>query len=126
MNDHSKEEPVAAPRQWLDLIDWQVPFSILLITLLLTNAIQLMTLLDQARQLNATKTQIDQATPHADQVRDKLEALLRDLVELAKTDTEARLIQEEIHLQPPPPQSTNSQGPIRPNSFLDQQPNLTP
>jgi uncharacterized membrane protein len=97
-------EPTAAsepvpPLPWLNLFEWQVPYAILIVTLLVTNVVQLSMLLEQSRQLSHNKQQVDQDLQRAEMVRTKLNSLARDIVELAKTDPGARQIQDEMHIQ---------------------------
>jgi hypothetical protein len=84
---------------WLDYFNWQIPVGVLLITLFLTNIFQFSMLLEQKKQLAATKQQVDQALPRAELVRNKLDGLARDIVELAKTNQTAKTIQEELKIQ---------------------------
>jgi uncharacterized membrane protein len=56
-------------------------------------------LLEQSRQLNHNKLQVDQDLQRAEMVRTKLNSLARDIVDLAKTDPGARQIQDEMHIQ---------------------------
>jgi hypothetical protein len=84
---------------WLDYFNWQIPVGVLLITLFLTNIFQFSMLLEQKKQLAATKQQVDQALPRAELVRNKLDGLARDIVELAKTNQTAKIIQEELKIQ---------------------------
>ncbi len=97
---------------WLDFFGWQIPFGIFIVTFLVMNVIQLSLLIDQRKQLNDKKIEVDQALPRAGVVHDKLDGLARDVVELAKTDFNAKQIQDDLHIQI----SDNSQGNGAPNS----------
>lgn len=87
------------PNSWLDYFNWQIPVGVLLLTLFLTNIFQFSMLLEQKKQLESTKQQVDQALPRAELVRNKLDGLARDIVELAKTNQTAKAIQEELKIQ---------------------------
>ena len=84
---------------WLSIFDWQIPFAILILVLFVANVIQFSTLSDQSNQLNRVKGQFDRELPQAKEIQGRLEALARDIVELAKTDPEARQVQDDLKLQ---------------------------
>src|ERR1700761_8019102 len=91
-------------KSWLDCFGWQVPMTILLVTLLTTNILQFVGLIQQHSSLSRpaaelSRPEVQSQLLQADMIRRKLQELAREIVVLAPTDPAAKKIQDDFHIQ---------------------------
>jgi hypothetical protein len=116
MSEEAKipHENQAGAKDFLDYFSWQIPVGLLLVTFLVTNFLQLGALFEQKKALETNRAQAEQLLPRAQLVRDKLDSLARDIVALVPTNSNAKLIQEELKIQIAENSQLSSTAPLTP------------
>ncbi|SDU28265.1 hypothetical protein SAMN05444156_3048 [Verrucomicrobium sp. GAS474] len=94
---------------WLDWFGWQVPVAILVLTLLGTNMVQFVKILDARSTLTKNKEvllrdDVKKQLAEAQQTAKTLDALVRGVVDLSATDANAKKIVDEFQIRVNAPQ----------------------
>ncbi len=100
MSTHSDD----GSRSWLDSFGWQIPLAILLFTLLTTNALQLVGLLEQHSRLAPGAKEIERPEVRSQLIQaemygQKLKALFDELNTLSANDPTAKKIVDDFRSQ---------------------------
>ena len=89
---------------WLEWFGWQVPVGILIVTFLITNVLQLSSVLEARTALAKNKEvllrdDVRKQLGEAQQTAKTLDSLVRGLVDLSNTDPAAKKIVDEFQIR---------------------------
>jgi hypothetical protein len=84
------------------------PLILVLGAWLLVNFVQLLSLLQEARSVSATTTNAQQAVIRYKLVSDKIENVAKDLINLSRTNSEAKEIVTQFNIQMNSPSNTTT------------------
>ncbi len=95
---------------WLEWFGWQIPVAILVVTFLITNVLQLSSVLEARTALTKNKEvllrdDVRKQLAEAQQTSRALDALVRGLVDIADTDPAAKKIVDEFQIRVNGPQA---------------------
>ena len=90
-------------KSWLDCFGWQIPVAIILVIFLVTNSIQLTTLIGQSKNLSQNNKQlllpqVQKSLNEAFVVSQRLNDLVHELVLLAPTNKNAQQILDQFQI----------------------------